>query len=169
MIPAFEDVYEDNVFRVYGFFAYRLRSREDAEDLTQLTFERALRAWGRYDPGRSPPGTWLFAIAHNLLIDRFRTTGAAPPTEPFDETAAEQSARRDLHSLGIAPELARALAALDQRAQELVALRFGGDLSGPEIAQLTGLTLANVQQILSRSLRRLRSDLEGGDEEQQEP
>jgi DNA-directed RNA polymerase specialized sigma24 family protein len=45
----------------------------------------------------------------------------------------------------------------------VLALRFGGDLTGPEIAELTGLTLSNVQQILSRSLRRLRAELERAD------
>ncbi len=50
-------MYEDNVWRVYGFFGYRLSSREQAEDLTQVTFERALKAWARYDASRaSPPG-----------------------------------------------------------------------------------------------------------------
>jgi DNA-directed RNA polymerase specialized sigma subunit len=42
----------------------------------------------------------------------------------------------------------------------VLALRFGGDLGGPQIAELLGLTLANVQQITSRSLRRLRELLE---------
>jgi RNA polymerase sigma factor (sigma-70 family) len=49
---------------------------------------------------------------------------------------------------------------LPEREREIIALRFGGDLTGPEIAALTGLSLANVQQILSRSLRPLREDLE---------
>jgi DNA-directed RNA polymerase specialized sigma24 family protein len=49
---------------------------------------------------------------------------------------------------------------LSDRDRELVALRYGGDLTGPEIASLTGLSLANVQQILSRSLRRLRALLD---------
>ena len=43
----------------------------------------------------------------------------------------------------------------------MIALRFGGELTGPEIAELLDLSLANVQQILSRSLRRLRVELEG--------
>ena len=64
-------------------------------------------------------------------------------------------------SLGLDPALERALAELGEREREIIALRFGGDLSGPEIAQLTDLTLANVQQILSRSLRRMRASLEG--------
>ena len=49
---------------------------------------------------------------------------------------------------------------LDDREREVLALRFGGDLTGPEIAELTGLTVANVQQILSRMLRKLREALE---------
>jgi RNA polymerase sigma-70 factor (ECF subfamily) len=50
---------------------------------------------------------------------------------------------------------------LGDREREIIALRFGADLPASEIATLTGLTLANVQQILSRSLRRLRSELDG--------
>jgi len=53
---------------------------------------------------------------------------------------------------------------LGDRDRELIALRFGGDLTGPEIAELTGLSLANVQQILSRSLRRMRAEMDPGRE-----
>jgi RNA polymerase sigma-70 factor (ECF subfamily) len=63
--------------------------------------------------------------------------------------------------LGVSPDLENALDKLGSRERELIALRYGGDLTGPEIAELTGLSLANVQQILSRSLRRLRAELEG--------
>ena len=64
--------------------------------------------------------------------------------------------------LGVSPELESALSVLGERDREVIALRFGGDLTGPEIAELTGLSLANVQQILSRSVRRLRTELEAG-------
>jgi RNA polymerase sigma factor (sigma-70 family) len=63
--------------------------------------------------------------------------------------------------LGLEPELAQALGGLPQRDREILALRYGADLTGPEIVELTGLTLANVQQIISRSLRRLRAAIEG--------
>lgn len=157
----FATVYEDEVWNVYAFLAYRMRSVGDAEDLTQQTFERALRAWRRFDPERSPARTWLLAIARNLLIDHYR----ADPGErrrPLDEVPeAELGSELPEPDLGIDPALAGALAELAPRDREVVALRFGGDLSGPEIAALTGLSLANVQQILSRSLRRLRARLEG--------
>ena len=68
----FARVYEDAVWRVYGFLAYRVGDRDVAEDLTQTTFERALRAWGRFDPRRGSEATWLLAIARNVLIDHLR-------------------------------------------------------------------------------------------------
>ena len=153
-------MYEEQVWSVYGFFAYRLRCRADAEDLTQRTFERALRAWRSYDPHRAPVGAWLLAIARNLLIDHYRADPAARQ-RPLEEVEEERlGSERPDPDLGIDPALAAALSNLSPRARELIALRFGGDLSGPEIAELTGLSLANVQQILSRSLRRLRAELE---------
>ena len=156
----FAAAYEEQVWHVYGFFAYRVGRRADAEDLTQQTFERALRAWPRYDPRRAPVGAWLLSIARNLLVDHYRADPAArqrPLEEVEEERLGSEAPEADL---GIDPALAAALARLSPRARELIALRFGGDLSGPEIAELTGLSLANVQQILSRSLRRLRAELD---------
>jgi RNA polymerase sigma factor (sigma-70 family) len=152
------EVFEAHVWEVHGFFAYRLGSRAEAEDLTQATFERGLRAWGRFDPRRASVRTWLLAIAHNLLVDHYRSRArrreiAVP--EGLDAPAADER-----HRLGLDPALARALDELGEREREVIALRFGGDLTGPEIAMVTGLSLANVQQILSRALRRLRASLE---------
>lgn len=156
--PDFSATFEQHVWEVHGFFAYRLGSRTDAEDLTQATFERAFRAWGRFDPQRASPRTWLMAIAHNLLIDHYRHR-AVRPEAPLPENIelADETAET---SLGLDPALAAALASLSEREREIIALRFGADLTGPEIATVTGLTLANVQQILSRSLRRMRALLE---------
>lgn len=157
--PQFADAYDEHVWQVYGFFAYRLRSRTDAEDLTQLCFERALRAWGRYDPRKASVLTWLLSIARNLLIDHYRAD-RADSEQPIGGEDDWIGARDPAESLGIAPELEAALAQLGEREREIVALRFGGDLTGQQIAAVTGLSLANVQQILSRSLRRLKAALE---------
>jgi len=155
---SFAHVYERHVWRVYGFLAYRLRDRDLAEDLTQATFERALRAWARFDPRRGSESTWLLSIAHNLLIDHYRRDRAGA-WDPIDEGVQAATPGPEAN-LGAAAELVDALAMLSQRDREVLALRFGGDLAGPEIAAVLGLSLANVQQILSRSLRKLRQILE---------
>jgi RNA polymerase sigma-70 factor (ECF subfamily) len=154
----FTRVYEEHVWRVYGFLAYRLRDRHAAEDLTQATFERALRAWSRFDPRRASERTWLLAIARNLLIDYHRRDRSAL-FDALDERVVPAVAD-PAEQLAGSPELHEALATLPDRDREILALRFGGDLTGPEIAAMLDLTLANVQQITSRSLRKLRAQLE---------
>jgi DNA-directed RNA polymerase specialized sigma24 family protein len=59
LTPDFASAYEDQVWQVYGFFAYRVSSREAAEDLTQLTFERGWRAWGRTSRRLSSIPRWV--------------------------------------------------------------------------------------------------------------
>src|SRR5450755_4206510 len=87
----FARAYDKHVWRIYGFLAYRLRDREAAEDLTQATFERALRAWSRFDPRRASESTWLIAIARNLLIDYHRRDHSSL-LEPLDERLAPRVA-----------------------------------------------------------------------------
>ncbi len=138
-----------------------MASRADAEELTQQAFERALRAWDRFDPRRASQTTWLLAIARNLLIDHYRAAGAQAPSVPLhDVDPGELPSAEARPQVGIDPALASALGALSDREREILALRYGGELTGPEIAQLMDLSLANVQQITSRALRRLRSALD---------
>lgn len=160
--PDLAELHDEHVWSVYGFFAYRRLSRQDVEDLTQTTFERAIRAWSRYDPARANVNTWLIAIARNLLIDhhdRERSRRHASIDAVIDEASLGSTPGPEV-PFELSPELARAVAALSEREREVIALRVGGELSGPEIAALLGLSLSNVQQIASRGLRKLRAQLE---------
>jgi RNA polymerase sigma-70 factor (ECF subfamily) len=165
----FSRAYDQHVRAIYGFFGYRLGSRSDAEDLTQATFERALRAWGRFDPRRGSAKTWLFAIAHNLLIDhhrRGRSGREATAADPRNVETKGGVYALDERGLGPSPELETALAELPDRERELVALRFGGGLTTAQISRLVGLSSPNVDQILSRTLRALRARLEPAEPEE---
>jgi RNA polymerase sigma-70 factor (ECF subfamily) len=158
MTTDFAQAYDTHVWDVYGFLAYRTGERADAEDLTQLTFERALRSWDRFDDRKASLRTWLLTIARNALVDHYRKRGKARQ-EPLDQAPEDLLATQE-PEIGIAPELAAALERLGEREREVLALRYGADLPGPDIADMLDLSLANVQQILSRSLRKLRADLE---------
>lgn len=159
-------MYDQQVWRVYGYFAYRVRSRADAEDLTQATFERALKAWDRFDPARSEVSTWLIAIARNALTDhhrraKHRQARSLSDGSVFDSELPSEEGPEE--RLGLAPELAEALSKLSRKERGVLALRFGADLRGPEIADLLDTSLASVQQTMSRALRRLRRLLDAED------
>ncbi len=113
-------------------------------------------------------GTWLLAIARNALIDYQRREGGRTLTSLSSGNLEEREIPSEggpEENLGLSPELAAALEELNERERSVLALRFGGDLSTAEIAGFLDLSVANVQQILSRTLRKLRRELEGADGE----
>jgi RNA polymerase sigma factor (sigma-70 family) len=154
----FARVYEEHMQAVYAFLAYRVHDRHLAEDLTQLAFERALRAWPRFDPSKGSERNWLLAIARNLIIDHHRRCRADTISQ-IDETLLGNAPGPEPRASS-EPELQTALRHLGEREREIIALRFAADLTARDIAELTGLSVANVQQIISRSLRRLHALLE---------
>src|SRR5436309_13491181 len=79
---AFEELYHRYVRSVYGIALRRLRDRQRAEDAVQETFAAVWRSAASYRPERGPAAPWLYAIARNAIVDRFRThvdtTGEVP-------------------------------------------------------------------------------------------
>lgn len=157
--PDFTQVYEEHVWDVYGFIAYRVHTREDAEDLSRQTFERGARSWSRYDEKKGSPRTWLLAIARNLVVDHFRAVRPTPSLEGAGDDSLPSGPPEVEANLGLSQDLSTALDRLSDRDREVIALRFGGAMKGAEIAAALGLPLPNVQQILERSLRRLREEM----------
>lgn len=157
----FADLYERHLGDVYGYLAHRCSARETAEDLTQLTFERALRGWQRFDPTRGSTRTWLLAIARNALIDEVRRPIRETPHDPgrAEDLAAGTAPGPETLVIGLDPRLAGALGRLQQAEREVLALRYGGGMSAREAADLLGISEANAHQINSRALRKLRAEL----------
>ena len=154
----FEQLYAREAQGLYGFLAYRTTDRSLAEDLLADTFERALRARKRYDPAKGSQRTWLYAIAMNLLRDHARRAAAEGRAiekvghpVPTGADAHDHVERRD--------ELQRALATLAEEEREAIALRFGAELTVPEIAKLLKEPLTTVEGRVYRALRKLRQRL----------
>lgn len=145
---------------VYAFFSYAV-PRDTAEDLTSTTFERVIRAWDRYDPDRASERTWILAIARNALMDHHRrqrlrkTTSLDEHPAIADRFAADDAALARTLSMRAFVDRLRAL---PERDRQVLALRYGADLSARDVAKALGLSEDNVHQIASRALRKLRDD-----------
>jgi RNA polymerase sigma-70 factor (ECF subfamily) len=150
--------YEEHVDSVFAFFAYST-ARDAAEDLTAATFERVIRAWSSYDPARAGLRTWILAIARNQLLDHLRRQKHRDHPSLDEHPLLAESVTQDD---GLQRRLDRAevvswLANLSERERLVLALRYGADLDAREVGRLTELTEANVHQIISRALRKLRA------------
>jgi RNA polymerase sigma-70 factor, ECF subfamily len=158
-VPAeesFAALYERCFTRVYAYVASLLRDRSAAEDVTAQAFERAYRKRSSYRSGRGTIEAWLFGIARNAALDelrrRKRHSELDPEHEdrtlPGPEEGAELAIRRDA--------VRAALATLDARERDLVALKFAGGLSNTEIARVLGMTESNAGTRLHRTVTKLR-------------
>jgi RNA polymerase sigma factor (sigma-70 family) len=156
----FEALYRSCAQDVFAYVAALLRDRATAEDVTALAFERAFRKQRSFNPRRGTERAWLFGIARNAALDelrrRRRVAGlVADPEDPGlhlaaweDDTAEEAAARR--------ATVRAALAGLDARDRELIALKFHASLSNAEIARVLGVSPSNAGTRLHRAVTRLR-------------
>jgi RNA polymerase sigma factor (sigma-70 family) len=142
--------------RVYSYVAYRIGDGPDAEDVTSEVFERALRYRASYDESRGQPLPWLLGIARRCVDDARAARPTASPVEPAETASAEDLGGEVVQRL----VLAAAIDGLDERGRDLLALRYGADLTARQIGEVLGLKTNAVEVALHRTLTRLRGDLD---------
>jgi RNA polymerase sigma-70 factor (ECF subfamily) len=154
----FERLYAAHAQPLFAFLLYRTGDRTLTEDLLSDTFERALRARRRFDRRKASEKTWLYTIALNRLRDHHRRAGAEG--RALERTgAAPEDVPDPFGGIEHRDTVQRALATLSDEEREAVALRFGADLTVPEMAKLLGEPLTTVEGRVYRALRKLRGEL----------
>ena len=164
---AFDAIYRRFVKPVYSFVAYRVSVRAEAEDVTSQIFEKAWRSYVTYDSGKALVSTWLFTIARNCVTDHLRRKGRSPGTAELDSnlgSAFHDGPEPRMEALELRHELREALTFLEDREREIIALKFGSSMSNRDIAALLDISESNAGTILYRSLQKMKSRLEGGNE-----
>jgi RNA polymerase sigma factor (sigma-70 family) len=155
----FDRLYAEHAQGLFAFLAYRTGDRALAEDLLADTFERVLKARRGFDRRRGSEKTWVYSIALNRLRDHVRRQDAE--RRALERSGPDAAPAADaLDAIGHRSDLIAALARLSAEEREAVALRYGADLTVPEIARVTGEPLTTVEGRVYRSLRKLRDLLE---------
>lgn len=151
-------LYDQLVGPIYRYVALRVRHREDAEDVTQLTFERIVGSLPRYRHAGRPFEAWAFRIARNAVIDHVRRRRQH---EPLD--AAPHGHGEGLEAIALRGEEIRelqdAIRQLTRDQQEALALRFAAGLSAEEAAVVMGRRAGTIRGLTFRAIATLRRRL----------
>jgi len=126
-------------------------SHAGAEDLTSATFEKAWRSRHRYRKDLAAFSTWLFAIARNVATDHYRRSRVEVTLDEVADREAGETPEDVAERRSDFERLARLLEELAPRERELVALKYGAELTNRAIARVTGLGESNVGTILHRT------------------
>jgi len=158
-LAAFAPIYQQYADRIYVFCLLHTGNRQQAEDLTADTFERALATIGRYENRGVPFSHWLLRIAANTLVAHIRHDGRAILVDDarLREGAGVGQWGMDPARLTERWERADQLMGSDQ--QRVIRLRFYEDRSIAEIATLMDRTLPATRQLLYRAIIALRRNV----------
>lgn len=162
---AFEDIVRRCERPIFAHLFRMTKSREDAEDLTQETFLRALRSLGRFD-ANLPIKPWLYRIATNAALSELRRRRRVKIVAIHESIPNEriESAQRKIDGDEFRDRLARAVADLPADSAALFNLRYAEEMSIGRIAQALGRRPGAVAVALHRLRNRLRALLNGGNE-----
>jgi RNA polymerase sigma-70 factor, ECF subfamily len=161
---AFAALYDLYFPRVYNYARYRVHDAMLADDITSQAFERVLSALSHYDVAIAPFGAWLFTIVRNTVRDHQRQAQRQRWLSLDALTGRSSGAARQPEEVAARSEWRRqvldAVRRLNEREREIIALKYGANLSNQELALLLGLTPNHVNVLVSRSYDRLRKMLQ---------
>lgn len=157
---AFGELYDLHFDRIYAYIYRKTGDRQAAEDLTADTFMKALMHIRGYRYTGQPFAAWLYRIASNVVIDYYRVRRpTAPLEEGLPNTIAGNTPEEAALALDDQQAIARAVRSLSPDQQDVVLMRFAGDMKLKDIAAALGKTEGAVKALLFRALGALRSKL----------
>ena len=157
---AFAQLYEEHFDKIYRYVTLKIGNETEAEDMTQQVFLNALQSISSFKWKGVPFSAWLFRIAHNQVVDYFRSKKRT--TVPLDESLVSSSdnpqsateRKLDIEQLILATKQ------LTEAQREVISLRFAGELSIAQVAKAMGKSQGAVKALQHSAIVALRKTLQ---------
>ena len=159
---ALTQLYEENFDKIYRYVVLKIGDRTEAEDITQQVFLSAVKSISSFKYRGAPFSAWLYRIAHNRIVDYLRKKKRA--TVPLDETIADKDPGPELaaeRNVDI-EQLAEATRKLTRAQQEVISLRFTGELPVAQVASIMGKREGAIKALQHSAIVALRKALSAG-------
>ena len=159
---AFGQLYDAYMERIYRFVYFRVEDQQTAEDITSQVFLKAWSNLDRFQFSRTPYLAWLYTIAHNAVIDHYRTRKV---TTALDDVQLSQPDHSELveNEIDLTVEMKSvktALQSLTDDQQKVLTLKFIEGMSNNEIAHHLGKREGAIRALQMRGLQALAKQLE---------
>lgn len=158
---AFAQLYDAYLERVYRYVYFRVSDEQTAEDLASQVFLKAWEGLERYQINGSPFVAWLYTIAHNLVIDHYRTRKESVGLDEIVPLAAEDESLDEQVGASFDLQIMReVLEFLNEEQQQVLTLRFIAELSTEEIAKAMGKREGAVRALQMRALQMMSKHMQ---------
>lgn len=154
----FSELYEKYIEKIYSYIFYRVQHRETAEDLTSLTFTKALENFKKFSPSKGTFSAWLYRIAKNCIYDHYRSNHPNQNIEDAFDLHSEEDISAETDNKIQMEKIQKILSTLKSDQRDLVIMRLWDGLSYREIADITGKNENSLKVTFSRTLAKIRSE-----------
>jgi RNA polymerase sigma-70 factor (ECF subfamily) len=159
---AFGQLYDAYMERIYRFVYFRVEDQQTAEDITSQVFLKAWSNLDRFSFNRTPYLAWLYTIAHNAVIDHYRTRKV---TAALDDVQLSQQDHAEVveNEIDLTNEMKTikgALQMLTDDQQKVLTLKFIEGMSNTEIARHLGKREGAIRALQMRGLQALAKQLQ---------
>lgn len=154
---AFASLYDAYAARIHRYIYFRVDDDQLAEDITSKVFLKVWEKLPTYQPGKSPMLAWVYRIAHNAVIDHYRTRKVSVSLDQANppEIRQEDGINEKLDLQVQSQQLHEALQELTAEQQQVLVLKFIDGLSTLEIAEQLGKQQGAVRALQMRGLREM--------------
>ncbi|MDP2954040.1 MAG: sigma-70 family RNA polymerase sigma factor [Chloroflexota bacterium] len=157
-------LYESHFERVVRYIAARIGNPSDSEDLASEVFVRALRSVDSFKETGAPMEAWIFKIARNIAVDYLRSKGRRPTPILLDDAPPLASPDNSFQEIERREEvvlLRQAMQQLTEAQREVLALRFGSEMTSQQAAAVLGKKPTAIREMQSAAIKKLREILRG--------
>ena len=158
---ALAQLYEAYFDKIFRYIAMRIRNEMEAEDMTQQVFMKMLQAISSYKNQGVPFSSWIYRIAHNLVVDYLRQQNkkATVDIEGLQIPDTGDDPQLIIEQQVDVEDLKKATQKLTQSQQEVLSLRFFGELSIAECASVMGKNEGAIKALQHSAVVALRKAL----------
>jgi RNA polymerase sigma-70 factor (ECF subfamily) len=159
---AFGELYDRYIEQIYNYVYYRTSDPDDAEDLTERVFLRAIRHIENYEDRGYPISAWLYRIAHNLVANWYRDNSRREEV-PLESVAFSLEFNGEHPEPSVLKEeecqqLMKIIHQLPEDRQQLLILKFVERLTNAEIGEIMDRTEGAIKSLYHRTLVALRQE-----------
>ncbi len=151
-------LYKEYYDRIARYASVHIGNRTDAEDIAGEVFLKALESLGSYEERGIPMQTWLFKIAHNLVVDYLRKMSKRKTVDIDSVTIESDKDPEAITETNIEIERVKeAMEQLTREQREVLSLRFFGELASKETASIMGKSDGAVREMQRAATEKLRT------------